>query len=64
MFMISSLWKNVREETNNIRDIVDIVFGITGDEEEGKRAARLAGDMKVGETFFSREFNIQCFKEG
>lgn len=69
MFVISDLTRAALNQTstNNIRDIYDIVLGITGSESLAERAAHVASDMRFDDQhYFGNKtalFKIECRKE-
>lgn len=66
MFVISDLTRNAtlnQMSTNNIRDIYDIVLGITGSESLAERAIQVASDMCFDDIHYFSEFKIECRKE-
>jgi len=49
---------------NDIKDVADIVIGITGCEEEGYKVETFCGDMHFGDSHISRcGYTIDCVKE-
>ena len=49
---------------NDIKDVADIVIGITGDEKEGDKIAMFCGDMHFGDTSISRlGYVINCVRD-
>ena len=66
MFILTDYTTNVRRmyTVNDVKDIGDIILGITGDEEVAKRAMKKASDMYFGETFIGGPyFFLECIKE-
>ena len=67
MFVISeanpSGYRSMRTETNNIRDIYDIILNITGSESEAKLAVEAAGDMGFGGQYERARYLLECVRE-
>lgn len=48
-------------ESNDIKDVGDIIIGITGMQEEGRQAQRICSNMAFGDRFAtSRGYEIEC----
>lgn len=53
-------------ELNDIKDIWDLVVGITGDRTEAKRAMLIAANMRWGDEFYSGVYSsyyIECVRK-
>lgn len=65
MFVVSehtpSGWMPTR--TNDIKDVYDIVLGITGRESEAVRAEEFASDMGFGGQYIATWWKLECVKE-
>lgn len=48
---------------NDIKDVIDMVIGITGDEQDGVEAGVIASNMKFGDIHSARRYRIECVKE-
>lgn len=57
-----SLGHNVTE-TNNIRDIRDILLNLDFSEEDAERFEAIAGHMKHEDIFENRELVMVCYEE-
>lgn len=66
MFIISetnvSGYTAMRTETNNIRDIYDIVLNVTNDDTEAKLATETAGIMSFGEQVERSKYKLECIR--
>lgn len=62
MFIVSEANAVMRTETNNIRDIYDIVLNITNDETEAKWATETAGMMSFGEQAKRNKYKLECIR--
>ena len=51
------------DKVNDVKDVGDIVIGVTGKTEEGEKAERIAGLMNFGDTFISQEYFIGCYSD-
>jgi hypothetical protein len=47
----------------NIDALEDVLIGLTDDEDEAKRIATIAGNMKIGDTFSGRDIYLKCKTE-
>lgn len=67
MFVISeanpSGYVAMRTETDNIRDIYDIVLNITDDEKEALWALESAGDMSFGGQYIRSRYKLECIRD-
>lgn len=67
MFVISeanpSGYRSTRTETNNIRDIYDIILNITGSESEAKWAVETAGEMGFGAQYERARYLLECVRK-
>ena len=67
MFVISetnpSGYVAMRTETDNIRDIYDIVLNITDDEKEALWALESAGDMRFGGQYIRSRYKLECIRD-
>ena len=64
MFKISDC-SNKRMETeifNDTRDAVDMIFTITENEEETKRAIKIMDTMHCGDIYSAKLFRITCIE--
>ena len=52
------------KDANDIKDLADIVIGITGDPLDALKIENIAGWMQWGDKFNSKNYKIECFKEG
>ena len=60
MFII---YETQNTETNNIRDIFDIVLNITGNEETANKAWTAASEMNIGSLRRFENFEIVCVND-
>ena len=66
MFVLTDYTTNARRmyTVNDVKDIGDIILGITGDEEVAKRAVKDAGDMYFGDVIIGNPYYVlECIKE-
>ena len=53
-------------ELNDVKDIWDLIVGITGDRTEAKRAMLIAANMRWDDEFYSGVYNsyyIECIRK-
>lgn len=52
-------------KVNDVKDVGDIVIGVTGKIEEGEKAERIAGLMNFGDIYISKEYFIciSCYSD-
>ena len=48
---------------NDIKDLIDMIIGITGDEQKGIEAGVIASNMKFGDIHSARSYRIECVRE-
>ena len=48
---------------NDIKDVGDVVIGITGSDEDGRVASTKAANMKFGDIHTDEKYSIKCVKE-
>ena len=63
MFRIIQTSNKWITDTNDIKDLADIVIGITGDPLDGLKIEHVAGWMQYGEKFVTKNYRIECRKE-
>lgn len=66
MFLVTDLTdaRNITTQSNDIKDVGDIIIGITGDPDAGSGIQAIAGHMQFGDEFVSRSrFKVCCVKE-
>ena len=61
MFRITYAEKT--EETNDIKDLKDIVVGLVDDPFVGNKVENIAAWMNWGDKFETKNYTIECFKE-
>ncbi len=64
MFLVTDLTGQFPQETTtgDVKDVADVIIGITGDEREGERVEAIIGQMKFGDEFLCpSRFKILCF---
>lgn len=55
-------WSRITD-LNDVKDLNDIVVGITGNSEEGAKAEAIAGRMNFGDMFIGTDYRIKCYME-
>ena len=63
MFRIIQTSNKWITDTNDIKDLADIVIGITGDPLDALKIENIAGWMQWGDKFDSKNYKIECRKE-
>lgn len=65
MFIISEKVPNgyIATQTNNIRDIYDIILNLTNNEKEALWALETAGDMCFDEHYERAEYKLECVRD-
>lgn len=49
--------------SNNVKDVYDIIIGITGDVDEAEKTYLIVGNMQWGDVYKTSSFSIECFDE-
>jgi hypothetical protein len=63
MFIFRSTSDLSTHKTNDIKDLQDIVLGVTNDESEAERFATVAGHMKFSDIFCSNNGVLTCLRD-
>ena len=60
MFVLQTKYDRFRHHVTDIKDLQDILLGLTDDEDESKRLAIIAGNMKLGDGFATDGIMLTC----
>ena len=60
MFVMSTKYDRFIHHVTDIKSLQDILLGYTNDEDESKRVAVIAGNMKIGDGFATSGITITC----
>lgn len=63
MFVLQSKYDHFRHHVNDVKDLQDILLGLTDNEDESKRLAAIAGHMKIGDGFATDGILLTCEEE-
>ncbi len=65
MFRITykSIDQNVAEETNDIKDLIDIATSLVDDPLIDIKVGSIAAWMNWGDKFETKDYTIECYKE-
>ena len=63
MFVLTTTYSKFTNHVYNVDVLKDFLIGLTDDEDEAKRIATIAGNMKIGDTFSGRDIYLKCKTE-
>ena len=60
MFVLNTKYDRFIHHVTDVKDLQDILLGYTDDENESKRLAIIAGNMKIGDGFATYGITLTC----
>ena len=63
MFIIKDAKTKQTVKTNDIKDGLDIIIGITNDEKESLRAYAIMSNMLFGDNLSNAKYSIECVRD-